>query len=308
MTVVYIDRVFLLNALVDYLLLLSAAHLAGLPLHRRRLILWAALGGVYAVAVFLPDVSWVGHPICRIAAGAGLALGAFRGRIRQAALFLLLAAGLAGIVLALGLAVGSPLGLAQRVYYADISWPVLVATALIVYGLLHLLFGQAARHGGGELLRITIAINGRQQTVSALHDTGNTLREPVSGRAVLVLEQEAAELLWPQEVAAVLSQPLPPEEKMARLYQQGCVLPFTLLPFRTVGMEGGLLLAARSDYIEVDGKRYPRTPIALSSHPVSDGGGYHALWGGEVKQRRAHYVAENSQTAACVAAGETQAG
>ena len=34
--VVYIDEVFLLNALVDYLLLLSAAKLAGEPLHRTK--------------------------------------------------------------------------------------------------------------------------------------------------------------------------------------------------------------------------------------------------------------------------------
>lgn len=45
MTVVYLDRVFLLNSVVDYLLFLCAARLCGFPLHRRRLIFarcWAA--------------------------------------------------------------------------------------------------------------------------------------------------------------------------------------------------------------------------------------------------------------------------
>ena len=36
MTVVYLDRVFLLNSVVDYLLFLCAARLCGFPLHRRR--------------------------------------------------------------------------------------------------------------------------------------------------------------------------------------------------------------------------------------------------------------------------------
>ncbi len=79
---------------------------------------------------------------------------------------------------------------------------------------------------------------GRTQTVTALHDTGNTLRDPVSGRAALVLEQKAAEALWPGEMAAVLTLPLTPEEKMARLYRQGCPVRFTLLPFRAVGTKG----------------------------------------------------------------------
>ena len=36
MTVVYLDRVVLLNLAVDYLLLLATARLAGLPLRRQR--------------------------------------------------------------------------------------------------------------------------------------------------------------------------------------------------------------------------------------------------------------------------------
>ena len=35
---IYIDRVFLLNLAVDYLLLLAAARLAGIPLRRLRLL------------------------------------------------------------------------------------------------------------------------------------------------------------------------------------------------------------------------------------------------------------------------------
>ena len=305
MTVVYLDRVWVLNTAIDYLLLLGTARLSGLPLRRGWLLLWAALGGAYAVSVFLPGMTLLGHPLCRLATGLIMALGAFRRRWRQAALFFLLAGGLAGVVLALGLAAGSPLGLAQRVYYADVSWPVLLGATCMGHITLHLLFGQGARHGGGELLQITIVIEGRRQTVTALHDTGNTLRDPVSGRAALVLEQGAAVTLWPGEMAAVLALPLTPEEKMARLYRQGCPVRLTLLPFRTVGTSGGLLLAARSDYIEVEGKRFWRTPVALSEQPVSDGGGYHALWGGE--GGRAHHAEGESHRSAGVASQEMQA-
>ena len=59
MTVVYLDRVLLLNLLVDYLLLLTTAQLAGIPLRRGRLALCAAVGALYAGAVFLPGLSWL---------------------------------------------------------------------------------------------------------------------------------------------------------------------------------------------------------------------------------------------------------
>ena len=67
---VYLDRVLLLNLLVDYLLLLTTAQLAGIPLRRGRLALCAAVGALYAGAVFLPGLSWLSHPLCRTAVGA----------------------------------------------------------------------------------------------------------------------------------------------------------------------------------------------------------------------------------------------
>ena len=56
MTVVYIDSLFLLNLIVDYLLLLGAARLSGAVLCRPRLALGAVLGAAYACAVFLPGL------------------------------------------------------------------------------------------------------------------------------------------------------------------------------------------------------------------------------------------------------------
>lgn len=286
MTVVYLDRVVVLNGLVDYLLLLGTAWLCGLPLRRRRLLLWAFGGGLYGAAVFLPGFAALGHPAVRLGAGVFMAWGALRWRWRPVGVFLLLATGLAGAVLSLGLACGSVRGLAQRLYYADISWQVLILVSALSYAGLRLFMGQAARHGGGELLNVTIALGGRTQTVTALYDTGNTLRDPVSGCPALVLERREAETLWSPEVARLLAEDAPPEEKMARLHRMGCPVRFTLLPFRTVGTEAGLLLAARSDYIEVNGYRYPRTPVALTEQPVSDGGGYHALWGASERGER----------------------
>ena len=297
MTVVYLDRVFVLNGIVDYLLLLGTAWLCGLPLHRKRLVLCAALGGLYAAVVFLPRTAVLGHPVVRVLAGGAMALLAFQGRWRPAGLFFLLAAGLAGAVLAAGLACGSVRGLAQRLYFADISWQVLILVSALFYAALRLFMGQAARHMGGELLQVRISVGGRTQVVTALHDTGNTLRDPVSGCPALVLERRAADMLWTPEVARVLAENVPPEVKMARLHRMGCTVRFTLLPFRAVGTEAGLLLAARSDYIEVNGRRYPRTPVALCEQPVSDGGGYHALWGAEERGERHEGAASASEKA-----------
>ena len=76
-TTVYIDSVFLLNTLVDAIVLLATAHLAGIPPERRRFFLAAVFGGVYAAAVFLPGCGWLACFPVKAAVGLIMVLTAF---------------------------------------------------------------------------------------------------------------------------------------------------------------------------------------------------------------------------------------
>ena len=109
MTVVYVDSVFVLNTLMDYLLLTATAHLAGVPPRRVRYLLAAALGGAYAVAVFLPGCGFLSRWPVKIAAGILMALASYGGERRLARLTVLLftvSCGFAGCALGLGLLAG----------------------------------------------------------------------------------------------------------------------------------------------------------------------------------------------------------
>ena len=183
-------------------------------------------------------------------------------------------------------------------------WPVLLGAALGFFGLLHLVFRQAARHGGGEIMDATISIGGQSRAVRVLHDTGNTLRSPVTGQPVLVLEQTSLGGLLPPEVERIVTRRAPPEERMAQLHATDLGRRFSLLPFCSIGAPEGLLLAVCSDSVQIGGTTYPRTLVALSPGPVSDGGGYQALWGGTERGKHEKAV----QAAAGVAAQSAQAG
>ena len=195
--------------------------------------------------------------------------------------WLLLSGALAGLILAVGLACGSPGQFAGMLFRARISWPVFIGSAVVFYGLVQFLFRQGLRHGGGEIMDITVTIGGRKQAVRALYDTGNTLCDPANGEAVLVLEQQTLYALLPEEVSDILRQHLSPEEKMVHLHRICMGGGFSLLPFRSVGVPAGLMLAYRSESITVNGMDHRRALLALSEGPLSDGGAYHALWGGE---------------------------
>ena len=158
MTVVYVDSVFVLNALMDYLLVLCAARLAGIPLRRRRYLLAGLLGGAYAVAVFLPGLGFLSATPVKLAAGILLALAAYGGEAKLLRLTLLLFAvscAMAGCVLALGLVAGGGVPMVNGVFYTDVDAKVLLTAAAAAYLVLTVVFRAAAGKGvRGELVRV----------------------------------------------------------------------------------------------------------------------------------------------------------
>ena len=284
-TVVYIDSVFVLNAVMDYLLCLVTARLAGIPLRRPRYVLAALAGGGYAAAVFLPGGEFLASSPIKLAAGVLIALIAYGGEERLARLTLLLfglSCAMAGCVLALGLLAGSALPAERGIFYTDVDLKVLLIAAGAVEIVLTVVFRAAARHGiRGELLPVRLSVGGGTVTLTALHDSGNSLREPGSGLPVLVTAPGALDGVFPKEVRQLLTPESlrQPAELMEPLVRAAPWLHPRLLPYHAVGTGAGLLLVIRTDWVEICGRRCAAVPAALS--PTALGNGYTALWGGE---------------------------
>lgn len=304
---VYVDSVFVLNALMDYLLLLCTGRLAGVPLRRRRYALAAALGGAYAVTVFLPGCGFLGSLPVKLAAGVVLSVIAFGAEERLGRLTLLLFAvscAMAGCVLGLGLLAGGGVPVVRGVFYTDVSAKVLLIAAGAAYLVLTVVFRAAARHGlGGELVGVRVCMSGRTAALTALLDTGSALRDPVTGTAVLVVSPGALDGALPPQAQHLLTPRLLrfPPDLLEPLGQAAPELRWRLVPYRAVGVPGGLLLAVRSDWTEIAGERHPGLMVAFS--PTALGPGYAALWGGQVKRRVRHEKMEGIDRTASGAAG-----
>jgi len=281
LTVLYVDTLFVLNALVDYFLLLGAARLAGEPLRRLRFGLGAGLGGGYAVCMFLPGLAFLSRPLCRAACCALMLVTAYGGSrrlLRQGVIFLALTCAFGGGVVALGLWSGRGLSLGHGVFYSALDVKTLLLSAAVCYAGITGALNRVGRHtaAGGELFPIRLRLGERTADLTALADSGNTLTDPVTGKGVVVAEAEALATLFPPGGRPARQDLLDPVGGLARL---GKKTAFCLLPYRAVGVERGLLLALRVDEWILNGRKQGPVLVALSPTPVSDGGGYRALVG-----------------------------
>lgn len=279
MDVVYIDSVFLLNLMINYLLLLVAARIAGIGARRLRVLCGALIGAMYAVAVWLPGLEWLGSLMGKAAAAVLMVTAAYAGYVRKRfgrllLIFLAVSFALGGGVLAIELWVyGESIG--GGIPVLPIDFKTLLLTAAISYALLTLVFRRTARHGPKEMLAVRVRYQGRETELTALLDSGHNLRDPISGAPVLIVDPAAAQ--------SILGIPLP--ERLARdpvgamSEDIAKIIRFRLIPYRTVGAEG-FLLAFQPETVWLAKHKQDKMLIALSPHPVSDGAAYHALAGG----------------------------
>lgn len=285
--VVYLDIVFLLNGAADAAALYATGRLSGLTVAGKRLASAAALGGTYGALCALPGwgtLSSLPVQACMAAALVRLAFGRREGFLRRVLLFFLLSCSLAGALVA-----GERILRERGGALEGLDWRIFFLAGGGCFLLLSVVFRGGARHSSaGQLCRCRILRRGREAELTALLDTGCTLTDGLSGAPVLTVHWAALEALWTPEERAVLSR-LEADGASRCLEKLGG--GFRLLPYRAVGVRSGLLLCFKADGAELDGQPLGAVTVALSPTPVSDGGGYAALWGGDAGKEAESYAA-----------------
>lgn len=254
--VVYLDLVILLNFLVDFLLLLGTNRLSGFPQSPQRCVRAALVGGFYGGACLLPGFRFLGSTLWRLVSLGCMGVIAFgigKSALRRSILFVLLSMALGGIALGLGSG----------------SFTALILSAGAVCLLCAVGFRGSV--GSREYVRVELCYDGKHTKILALRDTGNTLRDPITGQGVIVVSAEVAAAL----VGLTKQQLSAPVETVA----SGIVPGLRLIPYRAVGQECGMLAALRLQEVRI-GKWQGSSMVAFAPTGLDSEGTYQALTGG----------------------------
>lgn len=255
---VYLDLVAALNFSVDLLLILGTNRLSGFPVGLSRGLWASGLGAVYAAVCMLPGFSFLGSTFWRLVflgLMGMIAFGLNKSAWKRTGIFILLSMAMGGIALGMGKS----------------NLPVLVLSAGAVWLLSRIGFGGSV--GTKAYIPVTITEGDRRISVIALKDTGNSLRDPISGEQVLVLGPEAAERLLKLS-SAELSRPM---ETLMERRERG----LRLIPYNAVGQPGGMLLAKRFADVKI-GEEHRCALVAFAPEKIGVGQVYQALAGGNI--------------------------
>ena len=251
---VYGEFLFLENALTGAVILVLTDRICGLPAGSGkylRITAGSIMCGVYAFILFA-DIHWfpalISKTVFSFAVTAvSFSVGTVRMLLKRTALFYIISFLMGGITIAVMYITGMP-GMAANgsIYMYGIKYMQILAGVLVTLAAGLWLEGyiKGRRHMEAVIMEAVLHAGAVSMKVTALVDTGNSLKDPVSGFPAAVMSQTAGKILLDElgETAA---------ER------------FCLIPFRTVS-GNGMMQGLRPDHITAGGERIEKTVLAFA--------------------------------------------
>lgn len=243
-----------IDFLVNMLLLVGLSRLDGCSVSPFRTVLASAIGAAVSGISLTESFRFVALLPVRALLLIGVTLTAFGfspGWKKRCCIFLLLSFALSGAAYALG---------------SGGIWTLAVSAALV------LLLGCSGffREDGAVCIPIEVETPNGIVRLSALRDTGNMLRDPVTGEPVTVVGGQTAGLLS----GLTASQLADPVNALVSLKRKD----LRLIPYHTVGQGSGMMLAKRFESVRI-GSRKSSGIIAFAAEGLEEEN-YQALVGG----------------------------
>ena len=272
---VYADLYFMINFSMDFLCFYLVSRLLGLAMSTARAALASALGGAYAVLALVLGATGAGGLLLDALVCALMCAVAFgkRGGIRRLlfyiAVYFAVSVTLGGFMTAIfNLLNRTSLGALSVSEDGVSAW--LLAVIAAIGAVITLLGGRSLRRRASKRrVRLSVSVGQRHAELDALCDSGNMLREPISGKLCIIVSLSAMERILPPAVSCAIS------GASKEIDAPTCLkLGLRVVPTSTATGEG-MLFALRPDSVSVDDGRESYSVDALlafsSLHGFCDG-------------------------------------
>lgn len=290
---VYLDQVFCGNLIMNYLILWATAKISRTPAAQGRLAAGAAVGAAYALTMFIPGYHLLFTVWFKMIASVMITALVFAPLRPKKFLFCLGVFYLNSFLLG-GLILGIIFYL-QPVRMASVNgagWLIAenfwfgaglgaIAFAIIIKWLAPRLKKQVIE----KMFKYVLFIKSgaAQVRVDAFLDTGNQLIDPMTRRAVIVAEYSVLKPLLPAAVQVFFEREEAPDvwQVLGSLGKIPERARFSVIPFRSLGHAGGLMVGFRPDQVSFTHRgrlvQMKKVIVAIYHKNIDPGNAYNAL-------------------------------
>ncbi|MDY3971346.1 MAG: sigma-E processing peptidase SpoIIGA [Clostridia bacterium] len=272
--VVYADVIFLINFISAYIMLyILGKAINKVRIRKKRLFLASVLGAAGAAVIFCVEMPTALSYLTRILAVFLMIFTAFfeqRKQLLNQILWLVLMSGIMifSMMLITTLIKNTvSVVIKAGIVYFDIPPKVFLFAFILSYFVLIFFLKVFKNRKNKKYYIMSVTHNDKTVTVTALFDSGNLLKEPVTGKYVSILEWDYVKKLFGAEY------------EFSDIENHAEEMKLWVIPFNSLGNSSGMLFAFLADNITIpeEKKIIDKTFIGIYGGVLSKNNEYHAL-------------------------------
>lgn len=253
---VYLDIVFLENIVLNYIILLSTGIISRSQISMKRIFLSSMIGGIFAILNYIIKFNLIFSIIIKILLSIIMMKVAFKSGkkfkiIKNLIFFYLVSFTFGGIAFML-LFIINPQNIVINNNHFVGTYPLKIT--VLAGGLGFIIISLATQiikdriNKKSMICDLEIFFSGKNKKIKTMLDTGNLLKEPISGADVIIVEKESLKDIISEDILKNITKILEGKwiaENNIHSYK------FKLIPFSSLGNDNGLLIGFKPDYIKI---------------------------------------------------------
>ena len=292
---VYVDIVLLENICMNYIILFGTAYIIKIKIKHIRIILASLLGAIYAVLSYTEIVPMYTSLPIKVVLSICMVYIAFtpkkiKGLIKELVVFYLISFALGGCAFAL-LYIVRPqdIFIHNGVYIGTYPLKIALLGGIVGFIITYIAFKIVkSRVSKNEIIyKAIIKIEEKNIEINVLLDTGNMLKDAISGDAVIVIEKNKLEEIVPEEILDNVDKILGGDLESIEDLEYRKKLRF--IPFTSVGKQNGMRLGIKADTVkivtDVEEIINKRVIVGIYEKTFSKSGRYNGLIGLDILER-----------------------
>lgn len=257
--VIYAEYLFLENVVTGGLILLLTEKISGIRCKKIFLVLGSILCGIYSFILFFDNL----HPLLALLSKLVFSIFViyivfrpkrFRPFVRITLVFYLISFAMGGITIGFMYFVGI-WGVTQNssIYLGGIGYLYVLLGCVLTYMIFYFFSGFIK----GKLLKertyadVEVEMEGRSVTIKGMVDTGNFLKDPLTGKPVMIISASAAKQFLPAEIVEEAVKNQKAQMLSQNLMNSSYANRIRIIPYHSIGEERGYLVGIRPDTIRI---------------------------------------------------------
>lgn len=258
---VYVEYLLIENIIINFIILYVTEKITRTKTSKLRLFIASLVGSLYTLMVFFPNLQFMGRFLIKFSVSILILIIAFNPErfkefLKQLSTFYLISFAFAGTTIGIFYILNNKLTISNFSFkdHNELMKFLILGIGLAVILIRSILKNNWIRLNQKNCLTdVTINLNNKKAHLRALIDTGNSLKEPISQKPVIIAEYNALKAILPELVKKVYSENKELDlNYVANIMEKlGDQIKLRLIPFKSLGNENGILIGFVPDSIDI---------------------------------------------------------